>query len=61
VKIELDLTEEERRYLAMHARYESERAHDPRAGIPVADRDSHEHRWREIADALHSDPWGKRS
>jgi hypothetical protein len=58
MKVELDLTEEERRYLAMHARYESERARDPRAGIPLAEREPYGRRWREIADSLHPDPWG---
>lgn len=55
----LELTDFERRYLAMHARYESQRQDDPRYWDPEpAERRRPKARWREIADALHSDPWG---
>lgn len=55
----LDLTTSERRYLAMHARYESQRQDDPR--YCAADRTARDRlraRWRAIADELHPDPWG---
>lgn len=49
-----DLSDAERRYLAMHARYESQRQEDWR----YQDADPEERhrlltRWQEIADALH--------
>lgn len=59
---DLDLTDDERRYLAMHARYASEREDDPRYwdSDPVR-REELRARWRQIADALHPDPWGTTS
>jgi hypothetical protein len=64
------LTEDERRYLAMHAWYEAERQLDPRnyaagphpEGGQKLDERWHTRqercdRWRAIADALHGDPW----
>jgi hypothetical protein len=65
------LTDGERRYLAMHARYEAGRQHDPRNyttgeidtdGVQRLDerwntRKERHDRWRAIADALHPDPW----
>jgi hypothetical protein len=59
--VTLDLSDGERRYLAMHARYESERQDDVRywwAADP-AERAALKVRWREIADVLHPDPWGR--
>jgi hypothetical protein len=56
------LSDAERRYLAIHARYESNRQDDVR----YWDADPHKRaelrrRWREIADWLHPDPWGAAS
>lgn len=52
------LTESERSYLAMHARYESDRQDDFRYWNPdPTERARLKARWREIADALHPDPW----
>lgn len=59
LKLPDDLTDAERRYLAMHARAEAERQYDARAKVPVADREPNARRWREIADTLHRDPWGE--
>lgn len=57
-----DLTTEERRYLAMHARYESDRQDDFRyAHADRAEGARLKVRWREIADALHPDPWSETS
>lgn len=58
MRIPDDLTDDERRALATTARYRSEEVDDPRAHVPVADRDRIRARWRQIADALHLDPWG---
>lgn len=53
------LTEDERRYLAMHARYESDRQQDPRYWLSdPTEREQRRLRWREIADTLHEQPWG---
>lgn len=55
----LELTEPERAYLAMHARYESDRQDDFRYWNPDSvERARLKARWREIADALHVNPWG---
>lgn len=50
-----ELTEEERRYLGMHALYAAHRALDVRTfdAPPVAERVARAKRWKEIADALH--------
>jgi hypothetical protein len=58
-KIELDLSEDERSYLAMHARYASDRQEDVRYWDkdPV-ERERLRTRWLEIANALHREPWG---
>lgn len=57
--VDLGLTEDERQYLAMHARYESERQTDFRyQNRDLAKRDALLARWRQIADVLHPDPWG---
>jgi hypothetical protein len=69
----LDLTKEERSYLAMHAHYaataELDVRHymigvDPRGGAKLspewATRQARADRWQAIADALHPDPWGTR-
>lgn len=53
------LTEDERRYLAMHARYASGHQEDVRYWNPdPVERERLRLRWREIADALHPDPYG---
>lgn len=53
------LTEPERAYLAMHARYESERQDDFRYWNPdPVERARLRIRWREIADALHPEGTG---
>jgi len=65
-------TEAERRYLAMHARYEAVRQLDPRTYLTGnmgpdgaqmlnddwATRQVRHDRWRQISDWLHPDPWG---
>lgn len=58
----IELTEEERAYLAMHARYASGHQDDFRyqEKDPV-ERARLKARWREIADSLHPDPWGSGS
>lgn len=66
----IGLTTEERRYLTMHARYEADRQLDARTydagvyedGLHRLHPDWHtrhirSRRWRDIADALHPDPW----
>lgn len=54
------LSEDERRYLAMHARYESNRQDDVRYWDPDPQkRLALKRRWREIADWLHPEPWGE--
>lgn len=55
----LDLTDGERRFLAMHARYESNHQDDWRYQHkdPV-ERARLKARWRLIADTFHTDPWG---
>lgn len=56
------LSDAERRYLAMHARYESGRQDDVRYWDADPDmRAEKRRRWREIADWLHPDPWGSES
>lgn len=53
------LNDAERRYLAMHARYQSGRQDDVRYWDPDPEvRADLRRRWREIADWLHPDPWG---
>lgn len=53
-----DLEPEERRHLAMHARYRSSSEEDWRYWTPdPIERERLRLRWREIADALHPDPW----
>jgi hypothetical protein len=55
----IELTEEERAYLAMHARYASGHQDDFRYQDPdPAKRAQLKARWREIVESLHSDPWG---
>lgn len=67
----IPVTDNERRYLAMHARYAADAEMDPRnyATRPHPDggmqlderwntREERRDRWRQIADALHPDPWG---
>lgn len=55
----LHLTEPERRYLAMHARYESGRQDDFRyQSSDPEERAYLKQRWSDIADALHPEPWG---
>ena len=57
--VHLRLTEDERRYLAMHARYESQRQQDVRYwDADETARATRLARWKQIADALHPDPWG---
>jgi hypothetical protein len=64
----LDLTDDELRFLAMHARYEAESQLDPRryvAGVhddgtmklsaTLAEREARRDRWDRIAYALHPD------
>lgn len=53
-----DLEPDERRYLAMHARYRSNDEVDFRYQHkdPV-ERERLRTRWREIADALYLEPW----
>jgi hypothetical protein len=54
------LTEAERKYLAMHAHYESGRQDDVRYwDADPEKRLALKRRWREIADWLHSEPWGE--
>ncbi len=66
-----DLTEDERRYLAMHARYKANHQVDMRyyiwgmnddGTVKLRDtwpsRHERERRWNAIADALHPAPWG---
>lgn len=55
----LDLTDSERRFLAMHAQYESNRQDDWRYQHkdPV-ERARLKARWQQIADTFHTDPWG---
>lgn len=55
---ELNLTENERSFLAMHATYESQRQEDFRYwhNDPV-ERARLKARWQQIANALHPDPW----
>jgi hypothetical protein len=56
------LSDDERRYLAMHARYESNRQDDVRYwDADPGERARLKQRWREIADWLHPDPWGEQS
>lgn len=54
-----ELTEDERCYLAMQARYRSESFNDPRyhRDLDHTERAAGWSRWRQIADALHPDPW----
>jgi hypothetical protein len=53
------LSDGERRYLAMHARYESGRQDDVRYWDADPQRRLVlKRRWREIADWLHPEPWG---
>lgn len=66
----LDLTKDERSYLAMHAYYEAERQLDPRRyttsevdehgaqrlSVDWATREERQRRWRAVADALHPEP-----
>lgn len=56
---DLNLTDHERRFLAMHARYESQKQEDFRYWDhdPIR-RQQLLTRWRKIADVLHPDPWG---
>lgn len=55
------LSEDERRYLAMHATYEAGKQDDPRyCAATFEEREQLRTRWREIADALHVDPWDAR-
>lgn len=57
-----DLADDERRTLAQHARYESARQDDYRYHHPdPAERERLKVRWRQIADALHPDPFGRKS
>lgn len=58
----LQLTAGERRFLAMHAQYESNRQDDWRYQHkdPV-ERARLKARWQQIADTFHNDPWGTRS
>jgi hypothetical protein len=64
----LDLTDDERRFLAMHARYEAESQLDARRyvigmnddgtvklGLTVEGREARRDRWQAIANALHPD------
>jgi hypothetical protein len=64
----LDLTEDELRFLAMHARYEANSQLDPRRyiigvnddgtmklGLTMEEREARRDRWQHIADALHPD------
>ena len=55
-----DLTEAERRELAMCARYRSSEYDDFRywRDLTVEQRKELKERWRNIADRLHTDPWG---
>ncbi len=55
----LDLTDAERRFLAMHAQYESNHQDDGRYWHkdPV-ERARLKARWQLIADTFHNDPWG---
>ncbi len=69
--VTLDLTEDERRYLAMHARYAASHELDHRSyltseldesgvqktSIDWATRTERHDRWLQIADALYPDPW----
>jgi hypothetical protein len=56
-----DLAEDERRFLAMHANYESSKQDDVRyRHEDPSERARLKARWREIGDALHPDPWGNR-
>lgn len=60
MRIDLELTDDERRHLAMHARYRSGQEEDSRYWHPdPAERERLRIRWREIADMLHPDPWGE--
>lgn len=53
------LTEDERRVLAAAARYKSQEQDDFRYMDPdPVERERLRLRWREIADALHPDPYG---
>lgn len=55
----LDPTDAERRYLAMHARYESNHQDDARYWhADLVERARLKARWRLIADTFHTDPWG---
>ncbi len=55
----LDLTEDERGFLAMHARYESQRQEDCRYWhADPTERARLKARWQQIADTFHTDPWG---
>lgn len=54
------LADAERKYLAMHARYESGRQDDARYWDPDPQkRLALKRRWRKIADWLHAEPWGE--
>lgn len=54
------LSDDERCYLAMHARYESNRQDDVRYwDADPQQRLVLKRRWREIADWLHPEPWGE--
>jgi hypothetical protein len=59
---DLALDEGERRFLAMHATYESKRQEDVRYRHGNAIRSAElRARWQEIADAFHEDPWGSKA
>jgi hypothetical protein len=52
------LTDAERRFLAMHAIYESRRQDDFRYWDPIPQRRTElRQRWQQIANALHEGPW----
>ena len=56
--MDIELTDSERRYLGMHARYESGRQEDFRYHHEdPEEREGLRARWREIGDALHPEPW----
>lgn len=55
----LELSEEERRILAVCARQQASYYEDPRYGLHKPDAEAKQARWRTIADRLHTNPWGK--
>lgn len=57
--VDLQLSEDERRVLAVKATYESTNQDDFRYQSPdPGERARLKARWQQIADALHPDPWG---